>query len=440
MGYQWASDRIHQFVIDGMRDNEKSAAKHSVVYYPYVEPTANHGKGLLSAFAQDACVVVGDYYPCFFLPNMHNKAAHSLSVKLELVDSCGLLPLFATDRDFTTAYSFRRFLQKKLPPWLADTPNKDGLSCLKNKQIKVPSAITKKWSKTDLQTISLASIDIDHTVTPSQLVGGTKQAHRILQSFVVNRLPDYVENRNMALPSGTSGLSPYMHFGHISSHQIFDQIVKAEDWDPSKLSTATHGKRTGFWGMTPAAEAFFDQYITWRELGFVTCVHRKDYASYTSLPSWAQTTLAEHAKDPRVPQYTMEHWKSASTHDPLWNAAQTQLRREGVMHNYLRMLWGKKILHWSATPQQALQTMIHLNNKYALDGRDPNSYSGIFWTLGRYDRAWGPVRPIFGKVRYMTSASTLRKLRLKDYLLKYGGPTKSSSPGTPDANQLDLEL
>ena len=118
-------------------------------------------------------------------------------------------------------------------------------------------------------------------------------------------------------------------------------------------------------------------------------------------------------------EYSLKEFESGNTHDPLWNAAQIQLLKEGRIHNYLRMLWGKKILHWSSGPEKALHIMIELNNKYALDGRDPNSYSGIFWVLGRYDRPWGPERPIFGKIRYMSSKNTSRKVRVQNYIKKY---------------------
>ena len=151
------------------------------------------------------------------------------------------------------------------------------------------------------------------------------------------------------------------------------------------------------------------------------CFHRNDYERYSSLPDWAKKTLQQHANDPRAHLYDQDLFDAAETHDPLWNAAQRQLAQSGKVHNYLRMLWGKKILEWSASPQEALKTMIHLNNKYAVDGRDPNSYSGIFWVLGRYDRAWGPERPIFGKIRYMSSENTARKYRTTRYLEKWGG-------------------
>jgi deoxyribodipyrimidine photo-lyase len=162
-----------------------------------------------------------------------------------------------------------------------------------------------------------------------------------------------------------------------------------------------------------------DQLITWRELGLNMCARREDYDRYESLPLWAQKTLSDHAHDRRPYKYTAEQFESGKTHDPLWNAAQMQLVREGRLHNYLRMLWGKKILEWSGSPPEALRIMIELNNKYGLDGRDPNSYSGIFWVLGRYDRPWGPERPIFGKIRYLSSENTARKIRVKNFIKKY---------------------
>jgi deoxyribodipyrimidine photo-lyase len=185
------------------------------------------------------------------------------------------------------------------------------------------------------------------------------------------------------------------------------------------LSSEARGKRSGWWGLSESAEGFLDQLVTWRELGFNMCWQRDDYEDYESLPDWALKTLGEHSGDPRPHLYTVKELESAETHDPLWNAAQVQLVREGRIHNYLRMLWGKKILEWSESPLMALEAMIELNNKFAVDGRDPNSTSGIFWILGRYDRAWGPERPIFGKVRYMSSENTARKLRVEEYVRRY---------------------
>jgi deoxyribodipyrimidine photo-lyase len=251
------------------------------------------------------------------------------------------------------------------------------------------------------------------------MVGGQAAADEALAAFVCAGLSRYAEDRNHPDLDATGKLSPYLHFGHLAAHEVFARVVQHEDWSPHRLGQRADGKRAGWWGMSPSAEAFLDQLVIWRELGFNMCALRDDYNRYESLPAWAQVTLAEHERDPREYVYTLGEFEQAMTHDPLWNAVQTQLVREGRIHNYLRMLCGKKILEWTRTPREALDTMVQLNNKYALDGRDPNSYSGIFWILGRYDRAWGPERPVFGKVRYMSSQNTARKVQVKDYLRRY---------------------
>ena len=207
---------------------------------------------------------------------------------------------------------------------------------------------------------------------------------------------------------------------------MVSSLLDQEQWHPG-LASPPNGKNRGFWNVSPSSEAFLDQVLTWREMGFNRTFRDPDgYDRYETLPEWALATLAEHESDARPALYTLDEFERAETHDPLWNAAQRELLTTGVMHNYLRMLWGKKILHWSRTPREALATMVELNNKYGLDGRDPNSYSGIFWVLGRFDRAWGPKRPVFGSVRYMTSDSTRKKLRLKAYLARFGTPADSS--------------
>jgi deoxyribodipyrimidine photo-lyase len=207
----------------------------------------------------------------------------------------------------------------------------------------------------------------------------------------------------------------------VSSHQVFHEIAANEGWSTDSLASKVNGARHGWWGMSENAEAFLDELITWREVGFNMCALNPDYDQYESLPQWARDSLEEHESDPRPHLYSLEELAESKTHDEVWNAAQTELRETGRMHNYLRMLWGKRILEWSPTARDALDAMVELNNKYAVDGRDPNSYSGIFWVLGRYDRAWGPERPIFGKIRYMSSANTLKKLRMSDYLARFGG-------------------
>ncbi len=238
-------------------------------------------------------------------------------------------------------------------------------------------------------------------------------------SFSKRASIDTRDCRNHPDDDATSGLSAYLHFGHISAHQVFQELMDHEGWSKNRIWPGGRGQREGWWGMSRSAESFLDQLITWRELGYNMCAHMPLYDRYESLPAWAQESLDRHRNDPRPYLYGLERFENAETHDPLWNAAQRQLKREGRLHNYLRMLWGKKILEWTRSPEAALDIMIHLNNKYALDGRNPNSFTGIFWILGRYDRPWAPERPVFGRIRYMSSESTRRKLRVKQYLRKY---------------------
>jgi deoxyribodipyrimidine photo-lyase len=229
----------------------------------------------------------------------------------------------------------------------------------------------------------------------------------------------YGEEHNSPDAGVTSGLSPYLHWGHISVHEIFRRVAETEGWAPGRLSAQADGRRSGWWGMGESAESFLDELITWRELGYTFCNLVPDYDRYESLPRWAIETLEMHAEDPRPATYTLEEFERAGTHDELWNAAQRQLLREGVIHNYLRMLWGKKILEWTSHPREALDVMVQLNNRFAIDGRDPNSYSGIFWVLGRFDRGW-PERPVYGKVRSMSSQRTRSKVDVERYLLRFG--------------------
>lgn len=424
--YRWASDRIHRFVLDGMAEHAAAVRPGGpVVYYPYVEREVGDGRGLLEALARRACVVVGDDYPTFFLPAMLAAAGRKLSVRLEAVDSNGLLPMRAADRTYPSAYAFRRFLQTALPPHLESPPVESPLGLMPpGLKARVPGEVENRWPecRDDLVTARLdaGALPIDHAVPPAQASGGSRAARGRLGTFLESRFAAYAEDRNHPDEDATSGLSPYLHFGHLSVHEILAAVALQEDWSPGRLSGRANGKRRGWWGMGESAEAFLDELVTWRELGFNMAALRDDHAEYRSLPEWARNTLEEHAADSRPYLYALQELEQARTHDRLWNSAQRQLLREGRIHNYLRMLWGKKILEWSPSPAEAARTMIALNDRHALDGRDPNSYTGIFWCLGRYDRPWGPVRPIFGKIRYMSSENTQRKLRVQEYIERYG--------------------
>ncbi len=422
--YPWASDRLHRFVLDGMADNRRRCAGRGVAYHPYVEPEHGHGRGLLAALAERAAVVVTDDFPAFFLPRMVAATAARLPVLVETVDGNGLLPLAAAGVAHATAHAFRRTLQKTLRPHLAAVPLADPLAAGLPPGAAVPAAVAARWPAAgdeELAGRGLASLPIDHAVPVTATRGGTTTAESALAAFLDRHLEGYGERRNNPAEPASSGLSPYLHFGHLAAHQVVLEVLARERWSEDDLGRDTRGARSGWWGLSAGAETFLDQVVTWRELGFTYCHYRADHEAWSSLPAWAQATLEHHAADRREHLYELTTFAAAATHDPLWNAAQTQLRRDGTIHNYLRMLWGKKILEWSADPHQALAVMLELNHRWALDGRDPNSASGILWVLGRHDRAWGPERPVYGTVRFMSSASTARKLDVRPYLARYGG-------------------
>lgn len=422
-GYRWASDRLHRFVIDGMLDNAIDFADAAVTYYPFLETRGCDGRSMLERLSRPAALVVTDDFPAFFHPVLYDRIVSRWQIPVVAIDSNGLLPMRVADRTFTVAHSFRRYLQKTLPQYLDAFPLADPLAGVKLPPARIDPAILERYPPTDLRrfatgTIGFDAFAIDHSVEPAKTRGGAHAASERLRQFIAEQLDRYNDDRNVPDLRGTSKLSYYLHFGHLSAHEIFDAIMRHSEWTPERIGPV-NGKSQGFWNAGANIEGFLDELITWRELGFNMCHREQNYDRWESLPEWAKTTLQQHSSDRREQTYSLSEFAAARTHDPLWNASQRELLVEGSIHNYLRMLWGKKILHWTRDPHQALEYLIELNNRYALDGRDPNSYSGIFWVLGRYDRPWGPERPIFGKIRYMTSESTLRKFKMKNYMEQY---------------------
>jgi len=428
-GHRWASARIHHFVLRGMADNLARCAEAGVTYRAYVEPRPGEGKGLLQAYASRACVVVTDTFPTFFLPRMVKAAGRSLDVRLEAVDANGLIPLALPERDFTMAHSLRRWMHDRVEALtdLPAFPRPEPLSGYDLGSVEVPSA-TASWDHLgaeDLRRLlapgGLDGLPIDHGVAPVPGQGGSVQGEARLAAWLEDGLDGYAEARNDPDDDVSSGLSAHLHFGHLGAHEVVRTVLDRDGWSVDRIDPSRRAKNRGFWGTSPEVESFLDELITWRELAYIDAHRRPEvHRTLAGNADWARRTLAEHAEDLREPTYTLEELENAQTHDEIWNAAQRQLRVEGRIHNYLRMLWGKNILAWSPTPEEAAERLVQLNNRWALDGRNPNSYAGIFWTLGRFDRAWGPERPVFGKVRYMTSRSTRSKLKLKAYLRRWG--------------------
>ena len=226
--------------------------------------------------------------------------------------------------------------------------------------------------------------------------GGTINAHIRLKKFVDEILPDYEAARNKPDRDGSSRLSAYLHFGFISPLEIALAVQNADAPQSSK-------------------DAYLEELIVRRELSFNFTLRNPNYDSLAALPAWAQKTMREHIDDERPFTYTLEELENGETHDELWNAAQREMVVTGEMHNYVRMLWGKNVIAWSPSYEIAFETLVHLNNKYCIDGRDPNSYAGILWCFGKHDRPW-MERPVFGMIRYMTSGSTGKKFDSKKYI------------------------
>ena len=427
-GHRWASQRIHRFVLDGMADNAERLRDRQVAYYPWLEREAGEGKGLLRELASRAAIVVTDLFPCFFLPRMVQAAGAKIDVMLEEVDGNGIVPLSSVPKTFSRAFDFRRFLQREISPHLDERPSKDplgGRPGLRGElEVLVDPAILGRWPPVpqtllDGDSTALDALPVDAAVPPVSYRGGSREGEHRLRMFLDIKLSRYGE-RNQPDQDVVSDLSPYLHFGHVSAHELVGMLLDEACWSAPHPPLKVTGARSGWWGLSAAQEGFLDQILTWRELGYTDCFQRPDHAEYESLPEWARRTMDEHRGDERPELYTLEQLEAAQTSDEIWNAAQRQLRTEGRIHNYLRMLWGKRIYEWSPSPEEAWRRLEHLNNRWALDGRNPNSYSGLGWVMGRFDRAWGPERPIFGKLRYMTSGSTRRKLKLSRYLQQWG--------------------
>jgi deoxyribodipyrimidine photo-lyase len=434
--YPWASERLHRFVLDGMAANARVAARTAASYVPYVETVPGGGRGLLRHLATAAAAIVTDDVPACVLPQLLQRAARRVPVRLEAVDSNGLIPLSAHGGAFTSARAFRAFVQRTLRSHLTRVPERRPLARLPRTRRLSGAAATlpPPWAADGrhflARTSSLATLPIDHGVPPVRTLGGSAAAARRLARFLATGLPRYARGHADPDADCTSHLSPYLHFGHISAHEIFAAVMTRERWTTRALAARGGGQRQGWWGVSDDANLFLDQLVVWRELAFNGAMWIAGSTQYDSLPEWARQTLEAHARDPRR-RYPFDVLERAATADEVWNAAERQLVRDGWLHGYLRMLWGKKILEWAPDPPTAIAWMTQLMNRYALDGRDPVSDAGFMWVLGRYDRPW-PPRPVFGTVRSMSSERTRQKRRMSSFLAQYGpsgrGHTRENVP------------
>jgi deoxyribodipyrimidine photo-lyase len=390
--YPHANLRAYRFLVEGIPDIASALAERNVGFV-----LRRHPDHSLLKFCDEvkAALVVGDENPMREPEHWRQVAARKLPVPLWTVDSDVIVPSRLIAKEQYAAFHIRRKLAPHLDRFLVKPANPRARVAWKK-----PAMLQSLAADFDVT----AGWTLDRSVAASShFKGGTKEALRLLREFVEKKLKRYAKDRNHPEIDGTSRLSPYLHFGHIGPRTVALAAQKANAPKADK-------------------ESFLDELIVWRELAINFVTYNANYDNFESGENWAHRTLAGHARDPRPYLYSEEQLENAETHDPLWNAAQRQMVDTGWMHNYVRMYWGKKILEWTKSPAEAYRIAVALNDKYELDGRDPNGYAGVAWSIvGKFDRPWF-TRPIFGQIRYMSGESTGRKFDSRRYIEQQAQP------------------
>ncbi len=381
-----ATLRQYDFMLRGLEEVERSLARYGIPFFLFSGLPARE----VSSFVKKNGVgtLVTDFSPLRIHLEWKTDVAKHLQIPFHEVDAHNIVPcrLLSDKREYAAA-TIRPKIHRSLDTFLDQFPR--------------VSRNRFKWKRnvkpTDWKRVR-KGLKIDTTVKPVDwLIPGEEAAHRVLGQFIKQKLARYGMWRNDPSDPVQSDLSPYLHFGQISAQRVALEVIRHSP--PGK-----------------ARDAFIEELVVRRELSDNFCLHTPDYDSVGAFPSWAMKTLDDHRADERLHTYSRAHFERGTTHDPLWNAAQMEMVRTGKMHGFMRMYWAKKILEWTPTPEQAMRTAIYLNDKYELDGRDPNGYTGIAWSIGGvHDRAWGE-RPVFGKVRYMSYDGCKRKFDIGKYI------------------------
>ena len=384
-----ANLRHYQFLIEGLSAIATELQRRRVGFVLRRYP--NHGLVKFCAEMRP-CLVFGDENPLKEPEHRKTSAAARLTVPFWTVDADVIVPSKLLEKEHYAARTIRPRLHRLLPQFLTPPANPEA-----RVGWKMPSRLRREEPHSSL----LENLPIDRSVAPvSAFLGGPVAARQALQRFIKYRLKSYAKNRNHPDLDGTSQLSPYLHFGHLGAHTAALAVQEAA-------------------APLPDRSAFLEELIVRRELAINFVRFNPRYENYDACEPWAERTLRAHLRDVRKHRYNAKQLENAETHDPLWNAAQKQMVLNGWMHGYLRMYWAKKILEWSPSPRRAYEIAVELNDRYELDGRDPNGYAGIAWAIvGKHDRAWGPERPVYGKIRYMSYESTSRKFDSKAYIEK----------------------
>lgn len=392
--YPWASDRLHTFILEGIEEKRREFERLGIKYIFFLQKDESSPKNTVAKLAKDAALIVTDDFPCFIIPGHNRRIAERAEIAVHAVDSNGVIPMSKFDKEEYAAYTIRPKINKLLPSYLApiaeETVETDGTG------IDIDADFETLVTAKNIPEL-VSACDIDHSVKPSQVYhGGTANGRERLKKFVSEILPDYDKARSKPDRDGSSRLSAYLHFGFLSPLEIALAVQNADAPQESK-------------------DAYLEELIVRRELSYNMTRHNPKYDSLEALPAWVHKSMRAHTDDDRQFNYSLEELEAGKTHDELWNAAQREMVVTGEMHNYVRMLWGKNVIAWSRSYEEAFETLVHLNNKYCLDGRNPNSYAGILWCFGKHDRPW-MERSVLGQIRYMTSGSTGKKFDSKKYI------------------------
>lgn len=386
--YPEANARHYAFMLQGLRDVQANLAKRGIKFI------VKHGSPPEVAlhYAKSAAVLVTDRGYTRHQKRWRDEVADSAKCQVIEVESDVVVPVeVASNKREFAARTIRPKIHKHLKHFLRPL----AVSTVKKRSIDLPAKGDIDVSDPEA---ALKKLKLDRSVAPvERFEGGENSARKRLQHFVRDTLDGYDEKRNEPSIQHTSTLSPYLHFGQISPLEIALTVAKAQAKSADR-------------------DAYLEELIVRRELASNFVHYTPNYDAYECLPDWARKTLSEHRRDPREHLYSRKQLEAAQTFDPYWNAAQLEMTRTGYMHNYMRMYWGKKIIEWSKTPEAAYETTIELNNKYFLDGRDPNAWCNVGWLFGLHDRPWGPARKIFGTVRYMNAAGLERKFDMDAYV------------------------
>jgi deoxyribodipyrimidine photo-lyase len=391
--YPWASDRFHTYILEGVEEERRAFEKLGIRYVFYLQKDDESPKQIVAKIAKDAALIVTDDFPCFIIPD-HNKAiVKRAEIPVYAVDSNGVIPMSKFEKEEFAARTIRPKIKKLLPDYLEKFREEKIKVTAVNLQVDCPDTEVNAKNIAGL----VARCAIDHSVKPSNVYhGGTANGRKRLKHFVDKILSDYDTLRNKPEVDGSSRLSSYLHFGFLSPLEIVEAVRESDAPQESK-------------------DAYLEEVIVRRELSYNFTRHNPKYDSLEALPDWVHKTMREHATDKREIVYSLEELENCQTYDELWNASQREMNVSGEIHNYVRMLWGKNVIAWTKSYEEAFAVLEHLNNKYCLDGRNPNAYAGILWCFGKHDRPW-MERPVFGKMRYMTTGSTGRKFDSKKYI------------------------